>query len=479
MNRYTVLIALSFLTAVTAASVIAEDEQHYNTVARRAVELGDETKLETTKIAAASTPSAAAKSPANSNANGSPKPGSSAPSPGNASDSSGGDSTQNADSEGVAPPTNTHPFYSAALEQAVKQYRTSPDAASYGQLLEALKSILVGAGGLRVSPAVLLKDNPYIVDYKPKVIDTNGVRVWSFPKAPDHSRVLVQWSDVKQTIVGVGRRKHVVTSSSARFQQVTLTAPMLTRDAGIVSSKESGRHLVLAGDADDGSLSVQAFKLGENGWAPSPEFLGQMPAFLSNNLAGRISFRGSDLMYNVGKMIQTTDSNGVKRFLPEAESATYKFWLKSTDSGYAAVAAVPDEDAFSCVYQFMQAVQQSRIDVEKSLLVDDRLTSLPRYLGLQGSPLESGVRIVEMSLPPGKGQRFRLINLGKDDLIFDVGKVKNQWQVKSIFIAPPDPFLLDTSKYFPLYSSFAQKSEAKANDSGAAPTGSAAAAKRR
>jgi ABC-type methionine transport system ATPase subunit len=27
----------------------------------------------------------------------------------------------------------------------------------------------------------------------------------------------------------------------------------------------------------------------------------------------------------------------------------------------------------------------------------------------------------------------------KDDLIMDIGKVKNQWAVKALFIAPPDP----------------------------------------
>ena len=218
MNRYTVRIALSVLAAASASSAFAEDEQHFSTVANPSAQ-----QPMSTRIAAASS----AGKPSSSSVAG-PKTGS-APSPGNSSDGNGSDSTQSADnvSDTVAP-TNTHPFYSAALEQAVKQYRTSPDSASYGQLLDALKSVLVGAGGLRVSPAVLLKDNPYIVDYKPKVIDTNGVRVWSIPKAPDHSRVLVHWMDVKQQVVGFGRRKHVVTSSSARFQQLTLSQSMLT-----------------------------------------------------------------------------------------------------------------------------------------------------------------------------------------------------------------------------------------------------------
>ena len=41
---------------------------------------------------------------------------------------------------------------------------------------------------------------------------------------------------------------------------------------------------------------------------------------------------------------------------------------------------------------------------------------------------------------PGSGlSRFRLMTFDKDDLIMDVGKVKSQWAIKALFIAPPDP----------------------------------------
>ncbi|MBX9687967.1 MAG: hypothetical protein K2X27_14775, partial [Candidatus Obscuribacterales bacterium] len=354
-----------------------------------------------------------------------------------------------------------------ALEQAAKQYKANPNSSTYSQLLSALKGLIASSGSLRISVPLIVKDNAYLNDLKPRVIETNSVRIWNFPRATERNRVLLQWLEQHQQIVGSGRHKKVVTSSTGHLQELTLSQSVNIKDAGILASKESGKHLILAGDSDTGSLLILPFKLGENGWQESPEFLAQIPSFLSNNVCGRIGFRGADLVFNIGKMIQSTDSNGVSRFLPEAESATYKFWLKSTDSGYVLAPSVLNEDAFSAVFQFMQAVQQSRSDTAKALLADSRTLSLPKYLGLQGKPLDSAVRVVEMSVPGARWQRFRLINMAKDDLIFDVSKFKGQWQIKSIFIAAPDAFLAETAKYFPLYSRFEQKAElAEKKDSG-------------
>lgn len=461
--------AATILISSNLMPSFAEDEQHYLSIVPRTGAVLKQSSRQGT--AASKTPAKAAATGTKPKAGASANQNNSKTDDSNAAENPAGAETN---AEGAAT-TAPRSFYSAPLEEAVKAYRGSPAPQTYSQMLDALKNTLAGAGAIKLSPAVLVKDNPYLADFKPRVIDTNGVRLWGFPKAPDRNRVLVQWYDTHQTIIGTGRRKRVVTSSAVRFQDLALAQPVNLKDAGMVSSKEGGRRLLLAGDADDGSLSVQAFKLGEAaGWVPSPEYLSQLPAFLTTNVTGRIGFRGADLIFNVGKMIQTTDSNGVKRFLPEAESATYKFLLKSTENGYVVVANVADEEAFSGVFQFMQAVQGGRLDQERALLIDDRLASLPKYLGLQGKPLDSAVRVVEMYVPPARGQRFRLINVGKDDLIFDVGKVKGLWQIKALFIAPPDAYLAETSKYFPLYSSFAQKSAAKLDSSDSPDNGGAA-----
>lgn len=376
--------------------------------------------------------------------------------------------------EGTAEPVvAAKTFYSAALEQAVKAYKTAPSAQAYSQILAGLRSCLAAQSGLRLSPVLLIKDNPYLSDFKPRVLEANGIRLWTFPKATERNKALLQWFDVHQTVVGVGRHKKVVNSVSVRFQDIALSKDLNIKDAGMVSIKDSGRRLILAGDAEDGSLALIAYKLGEGGWVEESDFNTQLPSFLTNNVSGRVGFRGNDLIFNVGKMIATTDANGNKRLLPEAESATYKFWLRNTDTGFQVATSIPDEDAFSVVYQFMQALAQGRTDVEKSCVADPKsasaLVSLPKYLGLQGRSLDSSSKVVEMSLPAGKGSRFRLINIGKDDLIFDVGKFKTGWQIKAIFIAPPDPYLAETARYYPSYTKFEQKAEAPKDAS--APAG--------
>ncbi|MBX9568106.1 MAG: hypothetical protein K2X77_04385 [Candidatus Obscuribacterales bacterium] len=453
-----------FLAFTFSLCASAEDEKHVLSV----VPMGVKPASSVAKPANAVTPvnkvdSSAAKPAANPAGNGTTS---------SSSELSPGDAPGTEGTAVVAPTVKS--YYSAALDQAVRQYKSAPSDGTYGAVINALKTVLASPGGARLSPAILGKDNPYLSDFKPRVVDSGAVRLWSFPKAPERAHILLQWFDSHQQIVGAGRHKRVVTTTALRFQDFQLPSQINVKDAGIVSSKDAGKSLVLAGDNEDGSLWVSAYKLTEAGWQANPAFLSTLPAFLQNNVSGRLGFRGNDLVFNVGKMLLTTDSNGVKRWLPEAESANYRFLVKQTESGYVLHPSVPNEEAFVTVHDFMRALQQSRGDIMKSLLVDPHLASIPRYLGLQGKSLDSSARVVEMSLPPARGQRFRLINIGKDDLIFDVAKVKGVPQIKAIFVAQPDPFLQEIGKNFPLYSHFDQvASEKKEADAAAA---SAAAA---
>ncbi len=462
-----IIRALSFSVAVLSllnvSPSFAEDEQHYISIVPKGAGFARPAHPATKPAGAVKTarPAATTTKPAQTPAAGeSAKPAdAAADSNGNVSETTGAE----------AAPTKS--FYSEALDNAVKQYKAAPSPGTYSAVLSALKSSLQNAGALRLNPAILAKDNPSLGDFKPRVIDAGGLRIWNFPRSVDRSRILMQWFEEHQTVVGTGRRKKVFVSKSMRLQELTLSQPLNIKDAGFVVNKD-GRHLILAGDADDGSLSVRAYGFADNNWVESPAFLAQIPSFLTSNVCGRVTIRGGDLIFNIGKMIQMTDSSGAKSYLPEAESATYRFWVKSTDAGFVVAAAVPNEDAFTPVFQFMQAAAQSRTDVEKALLADSRLASLPKYLGLQGQPVYSNSKVVEMSVPAGRGWRYRLINMGKDDLIFDVGKFKNAWQIKAIFVAPPDAFLAETAKYFPPYSHFDQQpKEAPADAAAAVPGG--------
>lgn len=319
-------------------------------------------------------------------------------------------------------------------------------------MLETLRQIL--AQTPRLSVAILVKDNPYLCDFRPLIIEAQAARIWTFPRAAERNHVLLQWTETKQQVVKVGRRQKVVTSTASRISHLTLPAALNVKEAGFVG-KEGGRKLVVAGDAEDGSLWLAAYYPTEAGWQPAVDDFASLPDFLRKNLCGHVGFRAGDMIFNVGRMVEAEDSAGNKRFLPEAESATYKFLVKQSESGYTVHPNVVNLEAFAVVGQFMQSVGAGRPD--KSLLVDPRLAAIPKYLALVGKPVDSGARVVEMYMPPGRGYRFRLVSIGKDDLIFDVAKIKGVNQIKAIFVAPPDPFLSETRQYFPTYARLLQE----------------------
>lgn len=358
----------------------------------------------------------------------------------------------------VVPPPS---LYSAALEQALQGYRSAPGELSFSHVLETLRPVLSQPGAMRYSVANLVKDNPLLGDLKPRVIESSGTRIWTFPRAPEHNQILLQWLDKREQIVQIGRKKRVDVKVFLHAQNFSLPANVTAKDAGFMVMKDEGRALVLSGDGANGSLWLSALRAQEGGWHEVPGYFDALPSFLIKNVSGHVVVRGTDLIFNVARMVESTDASGNRILLPEAESATYKFWVKATDAGFAIVPSIPDTEGFSTVIQFMTAVQQGRTDSTKPMLSDPRLVSIPKYLGLHGRPLDGAARVVQMVVPPARGQRYRLTNIGKDDLIFDVAKVKGAPLVKALFVAPPDPFLQETAKYFPLYSRLAETDKEK------------------
>jgi hypothetical protein len=54
-------------------------------------------------------------------------------------------------------------------------------------------------------------------------------------------------------------------------------------------------------------------------------------------------------------------------------------------------------------------------------------------------PSAQGFKLLAMANPQPPICRYRVITSTKNDLIFDLGKLKQQWVIKGIFIVPPDP----------------------------------------
>lgn len=374
---------------------------------------------------------------------------------------------QSATPEAPAPVTPS--LFSAGLEQALQQYKAAPGEGTFTRVLEALRPLLSQPGAMRYSVANVVKDNPLLADLKPRIIESSGTRIWTFPRVPERNQIVLQWLEKKEQVIQVGRRKRVDVKVFLHAQNFSLPANVVAKEAGFMTMKDEGRALVLSGDGGNGALWLSALRFQDGNWHEVPGYFDNLPAFLIKNVSGHVGFKGSDLIFNIARMVESTDANGNKILLPEAESASYKFWVKATDGGFAIVPSIPDTEAFSTVMQFMTAVQQGRVDSTKPMLSDPRLSSIPKYLGLHGKPLDSNARVVQMVVPPSRGQRYRLTNIGKDDLIFDIGKVKGASQIKALFIAPPDPFLQETAKYFPLYSRLTEPAADKEKEKEAAP----------
>ena len=113
------------------------------------------------------------------------------------------------------------------------------------------------------------------------------------------------------------------------------------------------------------------------------------------------------------------------------------------------------------------------MDLAKAWLADDHLAAIPKYLGLYGKS-DQVYKLVAMSNPFGGGSRFRVVTFSKDDLILDVGMIKkydygkprSYVAIKSLFVAPPDPFakkLVGVTPNFERIGDPASGSEASSN----------------
>jgi hypothetical protein len=146
------------------------------------------------------------------------------------------------------------------------------------------------------------------------------------------------------------------------------------------------------------------------------------------NIAGNPGFSGNDLVLS----LPGAASGG-------PQSSGYKIVLKYIDGKFSMEGQSSDQGPSMVVMQFMQALQQNRVDMARAWLIDPKLISIPKYAGLLSRPADKPFRIIAMSAPLLTGARFRIMTFDKTDLIADVVKVKNQWTIKALYMAPPDP----------------------------------------
>jgi len=331
---------------------------------------------------------------------------------------------------------------SPLLNDAIKEYKAHADQLSWDKVEKELKDYLATS---HATLAAMLQANPGLQDVGLKVLDAAGARVYYFPKVQECHTALLQSLAAPPPPKPVGRGKHAVAAplapAAGRLQFINLPLTAALKEARIVhgvavdpktkaTRAEGPRFLVFIGsDKTTGSIWLQAYKATEVGWAESNEVMSGIPPFLLQNLAGKATFSNNDIVLNV----TAADNTG-----KPTVSSGYKIVLRLLAGKYTVEGKPLDDGPYGIALQFVQAVQQGRQDLAKAWLVDPKLISITRYIGMNnhgGQPC----KVIAMASAASGASRFRVMTYDKDDLILDIGKIKQQWAIKGMFIAPPDP----------------------------------------
>lgn len=325
------------------------------------------------------------------------------------------------------------------LKAALDSYRDNPDQASLQGVLKAFAQ-LVAATPLSQSYQSAAHNNPVLCDLGARPLDAGTGRVWLLNKLPASNAILFDWQESKSTVTYTGRRhrkKHIQVSTSRHLAWLNLPAGVVLSQAHMFAS--AGEHqAILVGMQNGANLWLKTYHLINGHFAEVQTSLDSIPSFLTANMSGTVNFRGADLLLSVAPVVKESLLGEAKK-VAEAPSSTYRFWLHLTDQGYVLMHRLPDEEQFQAVKAFLAYLGANNSEAARSLLVDEKLISIPRYIGLKS--VSGTFHVAQMSSPPTGALRYRLITGGKDDLIFEVVHLKDKAAIRAIFIAAADPFL--------------------------------------
>lgn len=357
------------------------------------------------------------------------------------------------------------PLTAPALAQLGNDYKVAPDELSWGRFWMFLKDMLGSPVYVMADPQATIAANPILNDLKVKVSETGlgRARVWSFPRINESHAVLFQipgHSTILPLPQTVAFREARVVPSGAAVPLVHV--PKGAHGGAAVAHHEpvapaaGGKFLVLIGsDRSNSNLWFHSYKLVDGQLAEAPEVFTALPAFFTQNVSGAATFSGNDIVLTVQPPAQPkvekaeeqltgTVKDTITKPRKEAASAGYKVVLKFMGGKYLLSGKLPDDAPFSVAFNFAQAVAVNRTDIARGWLIDPKLISVAKYLGIVGKT-NPPMRLVTMS-GGASSSRYRLITSGKDDLIVEVGRIitpgrlKGQLAVKALFVAPPDPF---------------------------------------
>jgi hypothetical protein len=344
---------------------------------------------------------------------------------------------------------------SGELASAYERYKNDPSELSWQDYVKTLRGFLSSPTIARQDPASVIKHNPSLTELQVKVIQATPCRIWTFPKLSSQQATLIQSTFIKTTVVPFGRRrKKTISLPVSRLDLLTIPAGVAVKDGRSIDvpcatdkagKTERARFLVLTGTKRGGNgMYLASYKQTADGWHENNEPLSAIPPYLLSNISGLIGFNGSDLVVTVTpqspQVSSSTGAEAPEPKLPEPQSANYKLALRLVGGKFALEGSPVEDTPYNAVFQLVRALTQGHVDLAKAWLTDPNLVSIPKYIGLSTKNPQTPPRIINMS-GPQSGYRYRLVTFDRYDLIFEVTKLKLQWAVKAIFVAPADALL--------------------------------------
>ncbi len=351
------------------------------------------------------------------------------------------------------------------LNTSLRLYKEQPNPETWAAAWQNFKSLVWHFIVKGSNSQVIAKSVPSLTEAGVKLTAGNNVKIWSFPGLADCQQILVEWKETNYSKrpVKSGRRSHtrvinvltpkVVTRMQAapcpayteiEDGQIIVAANQSDRSGKSLKS-DYGTFLVLTGlSRKTGLMWLAGYRLSDGNWLPNSDIFSQIPPYLAQNLQGKAVFSGTNLVLTVEEAKTSVSNSQTGEKSAQSQSGGYKITFRLVDMHYVLnnrlSADLADDPAASIAVQFAQAVLKGRLDLVKAWLIDAQLASIPGYLGLYSrAPSASPFKLVRMATQGCGATRFRLITFNKDDLILDIGKIKNQWLIKGLFIAPADP----------------------------------------
>ncbi len=353
----------------------------------------------------------------------------------------------------------------ANLVPLAEDYRNNPDELSWSRYATYLRDLLALPQYVAAEPTHVVASNPSLGEFKVKVSETGigNFRVWSFPGIRESHAVIFQ-TPARTTAIPLPqsvsfRDAHIVggvSHAAAKVVVVKKGKHTITKVVNVAhTAAPSGpKSLVLIGaDRTTSALWFKGFQLVE-GIPEAPELFSALPAFFTQNVTGKAAFSGNDIVLTIQPpapaRVEKRDEDKIPGLVKDtiskpvaaASTAGYKVTLKFVGGKYTLAGHTADDAPQSIALSFCQAVVNSRPDIAKSWLVDSKLISIPKYLGLFGR-VSPPMRLVAMSSQGGSA-RYRLVTSAKNDLIVEVGRItqpgprRGQLAIKALFVAPSD-----------------------------------------